>query len=452
MFCVIRASTLLIESSEGSEKEFFLIDYLEVTGGTALAGDVQVSGAKNAVLPMMIAALLTAEPVRFRNVPNLQDVSLLIHLLEHFGAEVSHYQDEITVSTPQLKATEANYSLVKAMRASFWVLGPLLARGGAARVALPGGDIIGARPVDMHIAALEQMGADIELKHGVVYAKAPQGLRPADIKLRFPSVGATNQILLAAALTKGETTITGAACEPEVEALADMLQAMGAQITGAGTPTVRIIGVDYLHGADVTVLGDRIEAASYMLAILLTGGNGSVRGVPPKCLGPLPDILRQTGAEVTELEDGFHVQRTQAIQAVSVKTAPSPGFATDMQAPLMAYLSLAEGVSIIEENIFEGRFGHVSELCRMGADIRIDGRKAYVTGVKSLSGAPVSAGDIRAAAALVIAGLAAEGVTKIYEPQHIRRGYSDLERKMKGLGALVGTRLSDPEDFLFVGC
>ena len=429
-----------------------MVDYLEITGGNALSGSVTVGGAKNAVLPMIIASLLTAEPVKFTNVPNLQDVSLLIHLLEHFGAEVKYQNGEIIAETKQLRATEASYSLVKAIRASFWVLGPILARGGAARVALPGGDIIGARPVDMHIEALRQMGAEITLKHGVVFARAVDGLRPANISLRFPSVGATHQVLLAAALTPGTTTLSGAAREPEVEALADMLTSMGASIEGAGTSEIQIHGVEILNGADVAIIGDRIEAASYMLALLATEGEGKVLGVNPAHMGTLPDILRQTGAEVTRLENGFYVKRTGPIKPVHVATEPFPGFATDMQAPLMAYLIRAEGVSVIEENIFEGRYGHVSELCRMGADIRIDGRIAEINGVPALSGAPVEAGDIRAAAALVIAGLQAEGATRVYEPQHIRRGYSDLEKKVRGLGGSIGARMSDPEDFLFTGC
>lgn len=429
-----------------------MVDYLEIIGGRTLSGSVRVGGAKNAVLPMMIASLLTAEPIRFTNVPNLQDVSLLIHLLEHFGAAVSYQDGEIICETKNLKATEASYSLVKAIRASFWVLGPLLARGGAARVALPGGDIIGARPVDMHLDALRQMGAEITLKHGVVYASAVDGLRPASIKLRFQSVGATHQVLLAAALTPGVTTLTGAACEPEVEALADMLNAMGATIEGAGSPEITIRGVEVLGGADVQIIGDRIEAATYILGLLATGGTGEVRGLNPAHLGTLPAILEATGATVSTLPDGVSVQRSGKILPVRVATEPFPGFATDMQAPLMAYLALGSGTSYIEENIFEGRFGHVSELCRMGADIRIEGRVAEIRGVEKLSGAPVEAGDIRAAAALVIAGLVADGTTKVFEPQHIRRGYSNLEQKVRGLGGKIGARFSDPEDFLFTGC
>ncbi len=429
-----------------------MLEYIEVHGGLSLHGQVKVSGAKNAVLPMLIASLLTSEPVRFTNVPNLQDVNLLIHLLEHFGAEVTYQQGQITTRTEKLIATEASYSLVKAIRASFWVMGPLLARGGAARVALPGGDIIGARPVDMHLEALTQMGAQIRTKHGVVYASAENGLKPADINLRFPSVGATHQILLTASLVPGVTRINGAAREPEVVALADMLNKMGAHITGAGTALIEIHGAETLSGGDIEIIGDRIEAATYILAVLATGGSAEVGGFEPAHLGSFLDIIRASGAEVEELQRSVRVTRKGPIKAVNIATQPFPGLATDIQAPLMAYLCNAEGVSILEENIFEGRFGHAAELCRMGADIRIDGRIAEIRGVPCLSGAPVEAGDIRAAAALVVAGLAAEGRTQIHEPQHIRRGYSDLETKLRGLGARIGTRVSDPEDFMFTGC
>lgn len=427
-------------------------EFIQIEGGTALRGEVKVSGAKNAVLPMLIASLLTSEPCEFRNVPALKDVSLTARLLNHFGGIVEHHGDYVTVHVPALEATEASYGIVKSMRASFWVLGPLLARGRAARVALPGGDIIGARPVDMHLEALTQMGADIQVKHGTVLATAPDGLKPADISLRFPSVGATHQILLAAALTPGVTTIRGAAREPEVVALADMLCSMGATIEGAGSSEITIDGVDELRGTAVTIIGDRIEAASYILAALASDGDVTVTGFSPAHLGKALQIFEELGANLELLENGVRVRRAGPLKSVRVTTGPFPEFATDMQAPLMALLTLADGVSCIEETIFEGRFGHVSELCRMGARISVQGHEATIRGVPALSGASVEAFDIRGAAAMVIAGVAADGITRLYEPNHIRRGYEALEAKLQRLGANIGTRIENPEDYLLTGC
>jgi UDP-N-acetylglucosamine 1-carboxyvinyltransferase len=427
-------------------------DFIEIIGGRSLKGEVCVGGAKNAVLPMLIASLLTADRVTYTNVPNLQDVSLLVHLLEHFGGIVNYKLGEIKVETPKLVSTEASYSLVKAMRASFWVLGPLLARAGQAQVALPGGDIIGVRPVDLHISALEQMGAEISIKHGIVYATAKHGLKPANINLKFPSVGATHQILLAASLVSGTTKISNAAKEPEVIALADLLNKMGASIEGAGTDTIVISGRKELKGAEVSIIGDRIEAATYLCSGLITNGDIKVTGFNPLHLGNFIEILKKTGAELEVGENFILAKRNSEIFPVHVQTEPFPGLATDIQAPLMAYLTLANGQSTIEETIFEGRFGHVAELIRMGADIKINGKIAEINGVKSLSGAAVQATDIRAAASLVIAGLAAEGTTQIHEPFHIRRGYSDLEEKMRSLGAEIRTKISDAEDYIYTGC
>jgi UDP-N-acetylglucosamine 1-carboxyvinyltransferase len=328
----------------------------------------------------------------------------------------------------------------------------MLARGGAARVALPGGDIIGARPVDLHLEALTKMGADIQVKHGVVYATASSGLKPADISLRFASVGATHQVLLAASLTPGMTILRGAAREPEVVALANMLNSMGAKINGAGDSIIEIQGQESLGGCAVELIGDRIEAATYVLATAITGGEVLVNGFDPKFFGSFLDILDQMQVGVEIRNDGVKISAPNKMRGVKVTTAPFPGFATDIQAPLMAALTLAEGNSEIEEMIFEGRFAHVGELCRMGADITIDGRKAIIRGVKELSGAPVEGNDIRAAAALVIAALAADGFSQIHEPQHIRRGYSQIEDKLRALGARIGLRQKDPEDFLLMGC
>ncbi len=427
-------------------------EFIEILGGTPLSGTIKVGGAKNAALPMLMASLLTEGECQFTNIPNLIDIDLTLGLLEHFGAEVNYNFDNIKVTVPSLKATEASYSLVKALRASFWVLGPLLARGSAARVALPGGDAIGTRPVDIHLQGLAKMGADIKLKHGVVFATAVGGLRPANIEFPFPSVGATHQILMAAALTNGTTTITGAAREPEVIALADMLTKMGAPIEGAGTSTIIIHGQKELSGVTIPMIGDRIEAGTYILASVITKGDVVVEGFDPKDLGTFLDVLSDMGTSITETPSGLRIVQSDSIKAVNVKTDPFPGLATDLQAPLMAALSLAEGVSTIEENIFEGRFGHVQELARMGANIEVSERTATITGVTALSGAPVEAPDIRAGAALIIAGLAAEGVTKIFDIDHIRRGYDRLETKLTALGAKIGCKPEEIEDSLAVGC
>lgn len=427
-------------------------EFIEIVGGVPLQGTVRVSGAKNAALPMLIASLLTSETCEFENVPNLEDVNLTLQLLEHFGGSTEFFAGRARVTVPKLVATEASYSLVRALRASFWVLAPLLARGRAARVALPGGDIIGARPVDMHLGALERMGAEIKVKHGVVFATAVHGLKAAKIDLRFPSVGATHQIMMAAALTPGTTVIQGAAREPEVVALAEMINHMGGDVEGAGSNAIIVRGKEELGGASVKLIGDRIEAGTYLLAAAMTGGSVRAEGIAPEFFGEFLPRLEEMGLAVTTTPDTVEVRRTGDLKPIQIKTGPFPQFATDLQAPIMAALCLARGTSTIEENVFEGRYGHVSELCRMGALIRIDERSATITGVEKLTSAPVEGCDIRAAAALVIAGLAADGVTQLHEPQHIRRGYDLLITKMQKLGAKIGTRLLDPEDSMFTGC
>lgn len=427
-------------------------EFIEIIGGNPLSGAVRVSGAKNGALPLIIASLLTPERVTFRNVPRLEDIGILSQLLEHFGAEVERSASALSVQVRALRATEASYSLVKALRASFWVLAPLLARGRAARVALPGGDIIGARPVDIHLDALAKMGADIQVKHGVVLASAPKGLKPVELEFRFPSVGATHQILMAAAITPGTTVIRGAACEPEVVALAELLNTLGSQIEGAGSPTIVIRGQEELGGGEISILGDRIEAATYALAAIATGGDILINGFDPAHFGAFNQILQELGAETHRIDSGLRVVAPKRINPVSVVTAPFPRFATDMQAPLVAALCLAPGESRVEETMFEGRFAHVAELCRMGAKIQLTDRFAVIQGVERLTGAPVESFDIRAAAALVVAGLAADGVTSVFEPQHLRRGYDSLEQKLSALGARIRTRVSDPEDFIFTGC
>ncbi len=427
-------------------------EFIQIHGGKTLSGSVKISGAKNAALPMLMASLLTEEEVEFRNIPNLLDVDLTINLLEQFGGEVSYVGNTIKVKVPSLRAVEASYSLVKALRASFWVLGPLIARGRVARVALPGGDAIGTRPVDIHLNGLTKMGADIRLVHGVVFAAAPNGLRAADIEFPFPSVGATHQIMMAAALTPGTTVIRNAACEPEVVALANMLRAMGAEIEGAGTPTIAVTGKNELGGGRINMIGDRIEAGTYLLAGVAAGGDVKAEGIDPNHLGSFLQILTDMGVTVETGPEMVRVKREGPILPVQVKTEPFPGLATDLQAPLMAALTLAHGESSIEESIFEGRFGHVQELARMGAKIETHERKAIITGVSSLSGAPVESTDIRGGAALVVAGLAAEGITRIHEIDHLRRGYEKLELKLRGLGANVSRRPDEIEDVVAIGC
>lgn len=432
-------------------------EVLRVTGPTQLNGAVKVSGAKNAALPLIIASLLTAGECSISNVPAIKDIGLLLSLLERLGARFSvepHHELGVTVkiSTPSIISAHAPYSLVKSIRASFWTLAPLLARGGEARVALPGGDIIGARPVDLHIAALEQMGAEIEIKHGVVVAAAPGGLKPADLTLRFPSVGATHQILMAAALTRGRTTLRGAAREPEVVALGEMLVGMGAQIDGLGTSDLEIIGKPELSGADVRVIGDRIEAGTFLFAAAVSRGRIKLDGVVPGFLTSPLEVLSAMGCAVTTERESVSLDASDGIRGVNVVTDPYPEFATDLQAPLMAALTLADGVSTIEERVFEGRFGHVAELCRMGARIAISDRVATITGVEALSGAPVEAHDIRAGAALLIAAIAAQGESDIYEMHHLRRGYEKLEQKFLALGANLEVRHVDGEGVSSVGC
>ena len=427
-------------------------EVLQIKGGTPLSGTVKISGAKNASLPLLITALLTPEKCTFHNVPALEDVRLTLQLLEHLGAKTSFSQNTAVIEIPTLTATEASYSLVKSLRASFWVLAPLLARGGAARVALPGGDAIGARPVDIHLDALRQMGADVTLKHGVVFASAPDGLRPAKINFRFPSVGATHQLMMAASLTPGETIVTGVAKEPEIVAVAECINKMGGSIEGAGTDTIIINGKSELGGATVSVIGDRIEAGTYLMAAAATKGSLTVEGIDPIYLGSFLEILDSMGLSVGTTENSITMNATKGIKAVSVKTAPFPYFATDLQAPLMAALCVAEGESSIQESMFEGRFGHVSELCRMGASIIVQENTAFIRGVPKLSGALVEGLDIRAAAALVIAGLAADGITTITETSHLKRGYEKLVSKLSGVGASLWTKVQDPDDFMFSGC
>ncbi|NBW41182.1 UDP-N-acetylglucosamine 1-carboxyvinyltransferase [bacterium] len=435
-------------------------DIFEIFGGKPLRGSVRVGGAKNAALPMMICSLLTTQPCKLRNVPHLLDVDILMKLLGQLGGESRFSQPGVLdIVIPSLRSYEASYSLVKSLRASFWVLAPLLARGGSARVAMPGGDLIGARPVDIHLEALQEMGAEIRLRNGVVIAEAPSRLKGAELTFRFPSVGATHQILMAAAATDGKTVIRNAAREPEVIAVGTLLSQMGAEIEGLGTSEILIRGNDALKGFDSAVIGDRIEAASYLLAAVAATGSVSVAGISQDYFGEFSTILEHLGADVSwkrsadpVLADTVSLTMSGRPAPVKVLTGPFPLFATDIQAPLLAALTLCKGESSISETVYEGRFGHVSELSRLGAKISLAGSVATIQGVSHLTGAVVEARDIRAGAAMVVAGLAAKGRTVIEEGQHLRRGYDDLERKIRELGGRIVSSSEEMEELSLIGC
>ena len=418
------------------------MDKLRIKGQLPLRGVVQASGAKNAALPAMAAALLTADPVELRNVPQLMDVRTLRRLLGSLGAEARQDGDELRIDAADVGSFEASYDLVKTMRASVLVLGPLLARFGRARVSLPGGCAIGARPVDQHIKGLQALGADIEVEHGYIVARVgtPSGrLRGARITTDMVTVTGTENLMMAAALAEGETLIDNAAREPEVVDLARLLRAMGARISGEGTSQIRIEGVDRLHGAQHRIIPDRIEVGTFLCAALATRGDVTVAGADPGHQDALLDKLREAGAGIDSGADWIRL-RADALpggrpRAVSVRTSEYPGFATDMQAQFMAVDCLADGAARITETIFENRFMHVQELVRLGARIDIDGHTCVVSGVPRLSGAAVMATDLRASAGLVVAGLAAEGVTVIDRIYHLDRGYDAMEAKLRVLGA-----------------
>jgi UDP-N-acetylglucosamine 1-carboxyvinyltransferase len=424
------------------------MDSIKVVGGAELNGTIPISGAKNATLPLMIASLLTDETLTLTNVPRLRDVAQLMQILSNHGVDYSvngkrSGQDELAGQTLNLTAREivdttAPYELVSKMRASFWVIGPLVARMHEARVSLPGGCAIGTRPVDFFIEGLEALGADIEIDAGYVVVKAPGGLKGARVEFSKVSVGATHTIMMAATLAKGETEIVNAAREPEVVDLAKCLKAMGAKIEGEGTSTIRIQGVPRLHGARHAVVPDRIETGTYAMAVAMTGGDVLLQGARSDLLEDALETLRQTGTEITETEDGIRVYRNgNGIQPVDITTEPFPGFPTDLQAQFMALMTMAGGKSQITETIFENRFMHVQELARLGAQIQIDGRTATVEGVSTLRGAPVMATDLRASVSLVIAGLAAEGETTVNRVYHLDRGFERLEDKLTRCGAQI---------------
>ncbi|AXX97271.1 UDP-N-acetylglucosamine 1-carboxyvinyltransferase [Profundibacter amoris] len=416
------------------------MDSIVVTGGGALNGQIPIAGAKNACLTLMPATLLSEEPLTLTNAPRLSDIKTMTALLESLGAEVSALADGsvIAMSSHEANNPVADYEIVRKMRASNLVLGPLLARHGHAVVSMPGGCAIGARPMDLHIHGLEALGAEIELKEGYLHAKAAKGLKGAQIELRFASVGATENILMAATLAKGTTVLKNAAREPEIIDLATCLRAMGAQIEGDGTETITIQGVDRLHGATHPVLPDRIELGTYMLAPAIAGGEVELLGGRIDLLTSFCEKLDEAGISVTETDKGLKVARRNGqIKAVNVRTEVFPGFPTDLQAQMMALLCTADGVSVLEETIFENRFMHAPELVRMGAQIDVQGGHATVTGVERLKGAQVMATDLRASVSLILAGLAAEGETVVSRVYHLDRGYEHVVRKFQGIGAKI---------------
>ena len=417
------------------------MDQIIVRGNGPLLGEIPIAGAKNACLALMPATLLTDQPLTLTNAPRLSDIRTMTELLQSLGAEVASLQDGqvLALSSHDLISHRADYDIVRKMRASILVLGPMLARDGRAEVSLPGGCAIGARPVDLHLKAFEAMGAELDLRDGYVHAKAPAGgLRGAVVDFPLVSVGATENALMAATLARGTTVLKNAAREPEIVDLARCLRAMGAQIDGEGTATITIQGVNALHGATHPVVTDRIELGTYMLAPAICGGEVECLGGRIELLSAFCDKLDEAGVSVTETARGIKVSRTNgAVRAVNVTTEPFPGFPTDLQAQFMALMCVAEGTSVLEETIFENRFMHAPELTRMGARIEVHGGHATVTGVDGLRGAPVMATDLRASVSLILAGLAAEGQTTVSRVYHLDRGYEHVVRKLRGVGAHI---------------
>jgi UDP-N-acetylglucosamine 1-carboxyvinyltransferase len=425
------------------------MDRIRIVGGNELRGEIAISGAKNAALPLMIASLLTREPLILDNVPRLADVKQLERILENHGVDIavhgrragSHWDGQrMTLEAAEIVDTTAPYELVSTMRASFWVIGPLLARAHEARVSLPGGCAIGTRPVDLFLYGLKELGAEIDIDEGYVVARAPKGgLRGNRVVFPKVTVGATHVILMAATLAKGETVIENAAMEPEITDVAECLVKMGARIDGIGTRTLTIQGVDELHGATHEVVPDRIETGTYAMAAAMAGGDVLLKGARGEHLQAALDVLSSAGAHVTSEAGGVRIKRNgNGIMAVDVETDPFPGFATDLQAQFMALMTMSNGVSRIKETIFENRFMHVAELARFGADIKVDGQTATVTGVPTLKGAQVMATDLRASVSLVIAGLAARGETTVNRIYHLDRGFERLEEKLSACGADIG--------------
>lgn len=420
------------------------MERLIVKGGNRLVGTVKTSGAKNAVLPIIAASILGTSPSRLDEIPALEDVRTICAVLECLGIKVDASEPHtLKIDSREITSCEAPYELVRSMRASFLVMGPLLARKGYARISQPGGCAIGTRPIDLHLKGFEALGVKIEQGHGYIEASAPEGMTGANIYLDFPSVGATENIMMAAAMANGTTVLENPAEEPEIVDLANYLNQMGARVRGAGTNVITIEGVSELHGVQHSVIPDRIEAGTYMIAAAMTGGDVIIENVLPEHQKPLIAKLREAGALVEEDIDRIHVVGSGRLKAVDIKTLPYPGFPTDMQAQMMAMLSVAEGRSKITETVFENRFMHVVELNRMGANITTEGRSAVITGPAHLTGCTVRATDLRAGAAMILAGLVAEGVTEICDIYHIDRGYEEIAAKLTRLGAdikRVGTK------------
>jgi UDP-N-acetylglucosamine 1-carboxyvinyltransferase len=412
------------------------MDRLLIEGGTPLKGEATISGAKNAALPLLTAALLTRDPVTLANVPDLNDVATMLRLLAQMGVKVSRHGDSVTLDASVLDNPVAPYEMVKTMRASILVLGPLVARTGEARVSLPGGCAIGARPVDQHIKGLQAMGAEISVEHGYVHAKSPR-LHSAHLFTDVVTVTGTENLMMAACLAEGETVIENAAREPEVVDLANCLIAMGARIAGAGTDVIHVLGVDRLHGATHRIMPDRIETGTYLCAAAATGGEIRLRGTSGSYLEAVIDKLTDAGCRIVVDTESIHLKAPARLSAGSIRTAPYPAFPTDMQAQFMAISAVAKGTTVIRETIFENRFMHAVELIRLGADIKIDGNTAVVRGVDKLDGATVMATDLRASAGLVIAGLVAQGETLVDRIYHLDRGYEALDHKLSALGARV---------------
>lgn len=416
------------------------MESLLIQGGVSLAGQITVSGAKNAALPAIAAALLTGGTVNLQGVPALDDIFTMCELLEKVGVSVTQGPGCLSLNAGDANAKEGSYNLVRRMRASFLIAGPMLARFGFARIPLPGGCAIGSRPIDLHLKAFGAMGADLFVESGYIQAKALKGLTGAHVYFDYPSVGATENAMMAASLAEGTTVLENVAREPEIVDLANLLTKMGARIVGAGTGVIRIQGVKELGGTSHTVIPDRIEAGTYMTATALTKGDVILENVVPEHLAAVTAKLRELGANIETEESAIRVSCRTPHKAVDIKTMPYPGFPTDLQAQFMALLSLADGMSIVTETVFENRFMHVDELTRMGAKIKIDGRAAIVEGVDELSGAPVTATDLRAGAALVVAGLVANGETEVVNVGHIDRGYENIEKKLGSLGAHIVRR------------
>jgi UDP-N-acetylglucosamine 1-carboxyvinyltransferase len=413
------------------------MEKITVQKSLGLNGNIRVDGSKNSILPILAATLLSKEECIIHEIPNLQDVSIMCKLLEVLGARIEKIgESSLKISAENIKTCEAPYELISQMRASFLVMGPLLARCNNAKIYMPGGCAIGTRPIDLHLKGFKYLGTKIDSENGYIHAVTDK-LLGSDIYLDFPSVGATENIIMAAALAEGETTLENAAEEPEIVDLANFINSMGGNIVGAGTKTIRIKGVKSLHKTEHTVIPDRIEAGTYMVVAAATGGDVTIENVVASHLQPVIAKLREAGAQVIEYDDKLRVISNGKVNPVDIKTLPYPGFPTDMQAQFMAMLSTADGTSIIHETIFENRFMHATELSRMGADIRIEGSSAIVKGKSKLSGAKVKATDLRAGAALIIAGLLADGETEITEVYHIKRGYANIIEKLQNIGANI---------------